>query len=133
MAGEDPVREQLEALGEFIRSQRKQAQLSLRDLAERANVSNPYLSQIERGLHEPSVRVLKAIAGGLNLSVETLLGRAGLLGSPTDPDEGPTATEHAILADPYLGDDQRASLLAVYRSYVDRVRQPRPAEDEPAP
>src|SRR3954470_7943713 len=75
----DPWRAQLEALGEFIRSQRKLAHLSLRDLAERTDVSNPYLSQIERGLHEPSVRVLRAIARALTGSPETLLAQAGLL------------------------------------------------------
>lgn len=114
-AADDAVREQLQALGEFIRSQRQQARLSLRDLAERTNVSNPYLSQIERGLHEPSVRVLKSNAGALNLSVETLLARAGLL-----DEDGPDrpATEEAILTDERLTDEQRASLLAVYRSYV---------------
>ncbi len=68
-----------EALGDFIRSQRKLANLSLRDMAERTNVSNPYLSQLERGLHEPSVRVLKSIAQALNLSAETLLAQAGVL------------------------------------------------------
>ena len=72
-------RRQLEALGELIRKQRQQAELTLRDLAERTNVSNPYLSQIERGLHEPSVRVLKAIAAALNLSAESLLIQAGVL------------------------------------------------------
>ena len=72
-------RRQLEVLGELIRKQRQQAELTLRELAERTNVSNPYLSQIERGLHEPSVRVLKAIAGALNLSAESLLVQAGVL------------------------------------------------------
>ncbi len=108
---------QLQQLGEFIRSQRKQAQLSLRDLSEKTNVSNPYLSQIERGLHEPSVRVLKSIAIALNLSVETMLVRAGLLNEDDDIG-GPTDTEAAIQSDPRLSDDQRASLLAVYRSYT---------------
>lgn len=121
MAGDDRVREQLQALGQYIRGQREQAQLSLRDLAERANVSNPYLSQIERGLHEPSVRVLKAISGALNVSMETLLARAGVLSD--DPDHGP-GTERAILDDPDLTDDQRSTLLAVYRSYVDANRRP---------
>ena len=118
MAGaDDAVRQQLEALGGFIRAQRQQAQLTLRELAARTNVSNPYLSQIERGLHEPSVRVLKAIAVALNVSVETMLIRAGLL--PEDGTEsGPTSTEAAIRADPRLSDDQRASLLSVYRTYV---------------
>ena len=114
---DDPVRVQLEALSAFIRSQRRQAQLSLRELAANADISNPYLSQIERGLHQPSVRVLRAIAGALGLSVETLLARAGMLGD----DEGGSRipdTETAILSDPLLSDDQRSSLLAVYRSYT---------------
>jgi transcriptional regulator with XRE-family HTH domain len=78
MAVDEGVREQLQVLGEFIRTQRKQAQMSLRDLADLTNVSNPYLSQIERGLHEPSVRVLKAISDALNVSIETLLVRSGM-------------------------------------------------------
>jgi transcriptional regulator with XRE-family HTH domain len=113
----DPGLNQLQLLGEFIRTQRKQAQLSLRDLSERTNVSNPYLSQIERGLHEPSVRVLKSIAVALNLSVETMLVRAGLL-SEEPKGDGPTDTERAILSDPRLSPDQRTSLLSVYRSYT---------------
>lgn len=116
----DPVREQLQALGEFIRSQRKQAQMSLRDLASATNVSNPYLSQIERGLHEPSVRVLRSIAVALNLSVETMLVRAGLLEPEGGEDSRVNDVEAAILADPHLADDQRASLIAVYRSYKGR-------------
>jgi transcriptional regulator with XRE-family HTH domain len=110
-------------LGEFIRTQRRLANLSLRDLAERTAVSNPYLSQIERGLHEPSVRVLKAIAGALDLSAETLLAQAGLLerdGEAAAPHRG--ATEAAISADPDLSEDQKRALLAVYRSYVDATR-----------
>ncbi len=116
MAPDDGVAGQLEALGAFIHSQRTQAQLTLRELSERTNVSNPYLSQIERGLHEPSVRVLKAIATALNVSVETMLTRAGLL-ADDDADDDP-GTEAAILGDPRLSADQRSSLLAVYRSYV---------------
>ena len=79
MPREEPWRAQIEALGNFIRTQRHLANLSLRELAERTNVSNPYLSQIERGLHEPSVRVLRSIARALNLSAETLLSQAGVL------------------------------------------------------
>ncbi len=79
MVGDRTGRTQLVALGQLIRAQRQQAELTLRDLAARTNVSNPYLSQIERGLHEPSVRVLKAIAAALNLSAESLLQQAGLL------------------------------------------------------
>ena len=75
----DPWEVQREALGAFIREQRKRANLSLRQLAELTSLSNPYLSQVERGLHQPSVRVLKAISGALNLSAETMLAQAGLL------------------------------------------------------
>ena len=117
MATDDAMSRQLQALGAFIHSQRTQAQLTLRELSERTNVSNPYLSQIERGLHEPSVRVLKAIAIALNVSVETMLVRAGLL-TEDSAGTGPTSTEAAIVADPRLTEDQRASLLAVYRTYV---------------
>ncbi len=114
----DAWQSHLEALGGFIRSQRKLANLSLRELADRTRVSNPYLSQVERGLHEPSVRVLKAIAQALNVSAETLLAQAGLL-EDDDEDSGERAgTEDAIRADPDLTDDQKTALLAVYRSYA---------------
>jgi transcriptional regulator with XRE-family HTH domain len=116
---DDAFRGQLVALGQFIRDQRHQAELSLRELAERANVSNPYLSQIERGLHEPSMRVLKAIAGALNLPTDILLTRAGVLPGDAADGGGIADTERAILADTRLTEDQRRSLLAVYRSYVD--------------
>ncbi len=75
----EPRDGQLEALGSFIRRQRQQANLSLRQLAERTKLSNPYLSQIERGLHQPSVRVIRLISDALNVSAETLLTHAGLL------------------------------------------------------
>ena len=110
-------RRQLEALGELIRKQRQQAELTLRELAERTNVSNPYLSQIERGLHEPSVRVLKAIASALNLSAEQLLVQAGVLDGAGS--EAPPSVEDAVNADPRLSTDQRAALLSVYRSFVE--------------
>jgi transcriptional regulator with XRE-family HTH domain len=125
VAIDDTAREQLHALGEFIRGQRQLAQLSLRELAARTNVSNPYLSQIERGLHEPSVRVLKAIAMALNVSAETLLQQAGLLDEDTEDENGITArsrrvtAESAIRADAALTDEQKQALLAVYRSYID--------------
>lgn len=113
-------RRQLQALGELIRQRRQQAELTLRDLAERANVSNPYLSQIERGLHEPSVRVLKAIAGALNLSAESLLVQAGVL-EGTDPDDPPkkVTVEEAVSGDARLSPDQRAALMSVYRSFAE--------------
>src|SRR3979411_1207462 len=109
MPSDESWRGALEMLGSFTRTKRRLANLSLRDLAARTDVSNPYLSQIERGLHEPSVRVLKAIAGALNLSAETLLAQAGLLEGHRvgDVGEGASDTESAIRADPYLSDDQK--------------------------
>ena len=125
MTGADASgRRQLEALGELIRKQRQQAELTLRDLAERANVSNPYLSQIERGLHEPSVRVLKAIAGALNLSAEQLLVQAGVLEGVDHDVPPPPSVEDAVNADPRLNKDQRAALMSVYRSFVDDSAAP---------
>ena len=119
---------QREALGAFIREQRKRANLSLRQLAEMTSLSNPYLSQVERGLHQPSVRVLKAISDALNLSAETLLAQAGLIdaiattASPdaqsTDEAKDVPDTEDAIRADQRLSDEQKAALIAVYRSML---------------
>lgn len=108
--------DQLHALGAFIRAQRQLANLSLRQMAELAHVSNPYLSQLERGLHEPSVRVLQSIAKALNVSAETLLTSAGLDDAAADTEE--LDTESAIRADPRLSGDQKRALLSVYRSYV---------------
>jgi transcriptional regulator with XRE-family HTH domain len=116
---DDNAQRQLQALGDFIKAQRKLAELSLRELAARTNVSNPYLSQIERGLHEPSVRVLKAIASALNLSAESLLRQAGLLEDDGAVDEASPTTEKAIAADKALKLEQRTALLAVYRSYLE--------------
>ena len=123
----DSWQAQREALGAFIRAQRQMANLSLRQLAELTSLSNPYLSQVERGLHEPSVRVLKAISDALNVSAETLLAQAGLVdavaGESADP-AGETGdedrTEEAITADKRLSADQKAALIAVYRSMVGR-------------
>jgi transcriptional regulator with XRE-family HTH domain len=117
----DPWKSQMEALGSFIRTQRKLADLSLRELAEMTEVSNPYLSQLERGLHQPSVRVLKAIANALNLSAETLLVQAGLLEDGGDEGEAAAAgssVEAAIRTDPVLADDQKEALINVYRAMV---------------
>ncbi len=129
MAVDEGVREHLQSLGAFIRAQRQQAQMSLRDLADLTNVSNPYLSQIERGLHEPSMRVLKSISDALEVSIDTLLARAGLItdasSATADGDSDAPAprdtsgdTVAAILADPALDDGQRETLLLVYRSFV---------------
>jgi len=124
----DSWQAQRESLGAFIRSQRQLANLSLRQLAELTSLSNPYLSQVERGLHEPSVRVLKAISDALNVSAETLLAQAGLVDAVAGQSAGGAAetepedrTAAAIAVDKRLSDDQKAALLAVYRSMVDRA------------
>jgi len=117
----EPRDSQLEALGNFIRRQRKQANLSLRQLAERTKLSNPYLSQIERGLHQPSVRVIRLISDALNVSAETLLAHAGLL---RHNDGTPEAAAHnisveaAIHAEDRLSEDQKSALIAVLRSML---------------
>ncbi|MEM9561384.1 MAG: helix-turn-helix transcriptional regulator [Actinomycetota bacterium] len=103
----------LEQLGDFIRAQRKMLELSQRELAKLMEVSDPYVSQLERGMHEPSVRVLKALAGALNVRAETLLSYAGLL----DPDQASTTVVEAIQADPHLTDDQKTTLLSVYQNF----------------
>lgn len=105
-------------LGDFIRAQRQMANLSLRQLSALTEVSNPYLSQVERGLHAPSVRVLRSIADALNVSAETLFEQAGLIDHAGKPDED-AATESAIRADRRLTESQRRALLSVYRSYVE--------------
>jgi transcriptional regulator with XRE-family HTH domain len=125
-APRDAWEAQREALGAFIRERRKQANLSLRQLAEMTRLSNPYLSQVERGLHQPSVRVLRAISEALNLSAETLLAQAGLIdmvvgenivtGEKQDADV--PDTERAISADQRLSEDQKSALIAVYRSML---------------
>jgi transcriptional regulator with XRE-family HTH domain len=104
-------------LGGFIRAQRQVANLSLRQLSALTEISNPYLSQIERGLHEPSIRVLKSIADALNVSSEILFEQAGLINGKEKL--GDEATESAIRADQRLSDAQRQALLAVYRSYLE--------------
>ena len=113
---------QMQALGDFIRSKRKLANLSLRQLAERTKLSNPYLSQIERGLHQPSVRVIKLISDALNVSTETLLAQAGLLhreAASSDPAEAPPPDiEAAIRAEHRLTEEQRSALIAVLRSML---------------
>ena len=119
---------QRRALGELIRHQRRLARLSLRQLSALSNISNPYLSQVERGLHVPSVRVLQAIAGALDMSADTLLVQAGLLRAPltgdtsaagSDGDDpGSTATERAVRGDRRLNAGQKEALIAVYRSYL---------------
>ena len=105
-------------LGDLIRAQRQMANLSLRQLSALAKVSNPYLSQVERGMHAPSVRVLRAIAEALDVSAESLLVQAGLI-STVSGAGGDGATTAAIVADARLTPPQRRALLDVYRSYVE--------------
>ena len=109
---DDPRR----VLGDFIRAQRQMANLSLRDLSAMTAVSNPYLSQIERGLSEPSARVLKSIAEALNISAEALFAQAGLMTESNHSDDN--ATETALRMDTRLTEQQKRALLGVYLSYL---------------
>lgn len=106
-----------ESFGAYVRSQRQLAQLTLRQAAELARISNPYLSQIEHGLTLPSVTVLSALADALQVSADTLLLRAAGV-APREPTEGGPATEEAIRHDPRLDDEQKQALLAVLASYT---------------
>ena len=107
--------EQLNSLGEFIATQRRSAQLTLRQLAEQTGISNPYLSQIERGLRRPSAEVLQQLSKALRVSAETLYVRAGIL----DPEDHPSTTvEMAVLADPAVTERQKRVLIDVYTSFV---------------
>jgi transcriptional regulator with XRE-family HTH domain len=101
------------SIGEYIRQQREQAKISLRQLASAAGVSNPYLSQIERGLRRPSAEILQQIAKGLRISAEALYVQAGIL-EDRRPDSGVRA---AVLADPELAERQKQVLLEIYESF----------------
>jgi transcriptional regulator with XRE-family HTH domain len=129
VATDGPGKAWLHALGALIRAQRVTAGLSLRELGERTKVSNAYLSQIERGLHEPSISVLDAIAAALDVPLEALLARSGLLAPEDERDRGGGAlvrdTEVAILGDPELSEPQRVALLSIYRSFVPARRRSR--------
>ena len=122
-----------DAFGTYLRAQRHLAQLSLRQLADLTKVSNPYLSQIERGLHRPSIAIIKSLAEALNLSVSDLLAHAADIVSD---EESVTTTEGAIRNDPQLNEAQKSALLAVYRSMVDgarRLRRPPRSRTGPGP
>src|SRR5918997_6729543 len=101
-------------VGDFIREQRSAAKVSLRELARTAGVSNPYLSQVERGLRKPSAEILSAIARGLKISAETLYEQAGIL----DRRSGTAGTVAAIRADEALSERHKAVLLELYETYV---------------
>jgi transcriptional regulator with XRE-family HTH domain len=106
------------ALGDFIRSQRQLARLSLRQLAELTSVSNPYLSQIERGLYRPSAQVLKSIAEALHMSAETMYAEAGLLDQRVQEEVGDPRVEQAIRLDHALSTEQKEALIQVYRGFL---------------
>lgn len=110
-------------VGDFIRGQREMANLSLRQLADIAKISNPYLSQIERGLHKPSADVLKNLASALKISAETMYAQAGLLDGTAAQRSaaGAPAVEDAIRGDARLSEDQKQTLVSIYRGFVERA------------
>jgi len=116
----DAVEARLRDLGEFIREQRRIDRLSLRKLSELAGISNPYLSQIERGLRKPSAEILQAIARGLRISAETLYVRAGILDEREDDHD----LVAQILRDPTINERQKQALIDVYRSFQHEREQP---------
>lgn len=117
------------SLGDFIATQRRAAEMSLRQLADRAGISNPYVSQIERGLRKPSAEVLNQIATALSVSAESLYVRAGII----DPDETrPTSVQRAVQSDPALTAAQKQALIAVYLAFVQSDGGPHPAP-QPTP
>ena len=123
--------QRLPDVGAYIRDQRRKAQLSLRKLAERSGVSNPYLSQIERGLRQPSAKILKGIATALEVSAESLFTQAGILdGGPEDV--GESGVLRSIFRDPELTDGQRRELAETYERLrmetVDRRARRQPTE-----
>ena len=119
-------------IGSFIKAQREAAQVSVRQLAEKAGVSNPYLSQIERGLRKPSAEVLNQIAKALRVSAEVLYVRAGIL-EPSEPSE----VRDAIISDVTITERQKQVLLDIYTSFCEQneallVSEDRPTDEEPA-
>jgi len=115
----------MSGIGDYIREQREQARISLRQLAEQAGVSNPYLSQIERGLRKPSADILQQIAKGLRISAEALYVQAGILEDrPAD-----SGVRSALLADPHLSERQKQVLIEIYESFR-REGQPPPPTAE---
>lgn len=118
------ISDRARGVGEFIRDQRSAAHLSLRNVAKSAGISNPYLSQIERGLRKPSAEILGQIARALRISAETLYVQAGIL-----EERGEADLEDAIMRTPDLSDEQRSALLNVYRS-MRSGGEPRDGEDK---
>jgi transcriptional regulator with XRE-family HTH domain len=110
-------KQRLPDVGAYIRDQRRKAQLSLRKLAERSGVSNPYLSQIERGLRQPSAKILKGIATALEVSAETLFTQAGILDGGPEDTTGESGVLRSIFRDPELTDGQQRELAEIYERF----------------
>jgi transcriptional regulator with XRE-family HTH domain len=109
----DEIELRLEELGEFIRDQRRRGEMSIRSLSELSGISNPYLSQIERGLRKPSADILQQLASALKISAESLYVKAGIL----DEREDLPSLEDMIRSDPYLSVEQQQTLVTIYRSF----------------
>jgi transcriptional regulator with XRE-family HTH domain len=114
----------MNSIGEYIRQQREQAKISLRQLAEQAGVSNPYLSQVERGLRKPSADILQQIAKGLRISAEALYVQAGIL----EDRPGDSGVRSALLTDPQLTERQKQVLVEIYESFTKESQKPPTAE-----
>jgi len=125
----------MNSIGDYIRQQREQAKISLRQLAEQAGVSNPYLSQVERGLRKPSAEILQQIAKGLRISAEALYVQAGIL----EDRPGDSGVRAALLTDPHLTERQKQVLIEIYESFRRESQKPPTAEviavvrDRPTP
>jgi len=125
----------MNSIGDYIRQQREQAKISLRQLADQAGVSNPYLSQVERGLRKPSAEILQQIAKGLRISAEALYVQAGIL----EDRPGDSGVRAALLTDPHLTERQKQVLVEIYESFRRESQQPPTAEvvavvrDRPTP
>ncbi len=119
----DGIEQRLEELGEFIREQRRRGEMSIRSLSELSGISNPYLSQIERGLRKPSADILQQLAAALKISAESLYVKAGIL----DEREDAPNLEEAIRSDPHLTVEQQQTLVTIYRSF----RQEQASADGP--
>jgi transcriptional regulator with XRE-family HTH domain len=115
----------MNSIGDYIRQQREQAKISLRQLADQAGVSNPYLSQIERGLRKPSAEILQQIAKGLRISAEALYVQAGIL---EDHRPGDSGVRSALLTDPQLTERQKQVLIEIYESFRRESRNEHSAE-----
>ena len=125
-----PPEDRWKAVGAFIKNQREVAGMSIRRLSDLAKVSNPYLSQIERGIYKPSAEVLKAIADALQIRSETLFARAGFIDEASE--RGPSDVERAVRSDPRLSTEQKRSIISIYRSFVAAAEAPeKPAAKSP--